>query len=41
MDKKQEWVFCYWDEPIINKPKEDKDEKRKDYPSREKDSNKT
>ena len=33
MSSKQEWVFCYWDEPLILKPKISKDEKNKDCTS--------
>lgn len=39
-EKKDNWVFCYWDEPLDKKPN-DKNDEDKNNPSGEKGSNKT
>lgn len=40
-EKKEKWVFCYWDEPVFNdKPKNNKDEKLSSKTNREKSSDK-
>jgi len=39
-NKKENWVFCYWDEPLDIKPNKEKNE-NKNNPRRKKGSNKT
>jgi hypothetical protein len=38
--KKENWVFCYWDDPVDKKPNKTKDE-NKNNTRRKKGSNKT
>lgn len=39
-EKKENWVFCYWDEPLDKKPNNQNNE-NKNNTSREKGSDKT